>query len=618
MDRNNIIGFGLIGVILVAFYFFNKPSEEELKRVQAQRDSIAHVQEIEMQKQIEAAQTVQSAEPDTVEVAQELNKQFGEFAPVMQSEESFVKLKNDLVDIKLTTQGGSVYSVNLLEYLTHDKKPLILFDDDESEFYFSFFTASNRQISTKDIFYTIEEQVTLNDGSRRVVLSADLGDGSALKNIYTLAPNAYTLDYEFAIEGINNVMSRSVSALDLHWRVLMRQNEKGADFERRYSGLYYKFHLDDVEHISGNKSGDEVLTTKVKWIGYKDQFFSSVLIAEDAFNSASVDQKKLEDVEGYLFDMSSDISVPVNESLKFKYYFGPNHYKTLQKTGYELEKIINLGWPVVSWFNKWVVINVFHILDNRISNYGLIILIMTIFIKLLIFPFTFRSYKSTAKMRVLKPQIDEINKKIPKEKAMERQQATMALYRKVGVSPLGGCLPMVFQFPILIAMFYFFPASIELRQESFLWATDLASYDSIVSWEAQIPILSNIYGNHVSLFTLLMALVNVFYTRINSEMTASTNQMPGMKTMMYMMPIMFLFFFNNYSSGLSYYYFLSTLITVGQTFLMRRFIDEEALLAKLEANKKKPAKKSKFQERLDKMQKQQQAYVKEQAKKKKR
>lgn len=619
MDKNNIIGFSLIGLILLGFYFYSKPSQEEIARLEYQRDSIAQVQ-YEQSLRSQTAPLASETTTNSTEGADSTNiaAMYGEFAALAIGKVDTIKLENDLIDLKISTKGGRISSVNLKEYLTHDKKPLILFEGDESDFNFTFFTLSNRKISTNELYFAVTTNTTLSDGSQKLVLTADLGEGKSLNNVYILPKASYVVEYSFNISGLDKILPRSVSTMDLQWNVLMRQNEKGADFERRYSGLYYKFFQDDVENISGSKSGEEILTTRVKWVGYKDQFFSSVLIAEDFFSSATVNQEKLEDVEGYLFNMESTLSLPIKENYNFKYYFGPNHYKTLTKTGYDLEKLINLGLPVVSWFNKYVVINVFNILDNHIANYGLIILILTIFIKLLIFPFTFKSYKSTAKMRVLKPQIDEINSKIPKEKAMERQQATMALYKKVGVSPMGGCLPMVFQFPILIAMFYFFPASIELRQESFLWATDLASYDSIISWETQIPFLSSFYGNHVSLFTVLMSIVNLIYTRINSEMTASTNQMPGMKTMMYMMPIMFLFFFNNYSSGLSYYYFLSTLITVGQTFIMRRFIDEDALLAKLEANKKKPAKKSKFQEKLQNMQKQQQMIARDRAKQKKR
>jgi YidC/Oxa1 family membrane protein insertase len=615
MDRNSLIGFSLIGVILVGFYFLNKPNEEEIRRIQHERDSIAHV--VQLEQKMREAQQAMNESPVQLGDTLSAESKYGELAPLLVGTEEIVTISNELIDVSVSTKGGRIKTVNLKEYLTHDKKPLLLFDGDESDFNFTFFTNSNRQVATGDFFFKVAENTTQADGSKQLVLASEMADGKAFEFVYTIAPESYKVDFNFRIKGIEQVLSRTQGAIDLEWRVKMRQNEKGADFERRYSGLYYKYFQDAVEDIAATKSGSEILTTRVKWIGYKDQFFSSVLIADEFFLSANVEQTKLEDQPGYLSEMTSTIAIPVQDDMKFSYYFGPNHYKTLKRTGHDLEEMINLGWIGFSWVNKWLVINVFNWLEKYISSYGLIIIILTLIIKLIIFPFTYKSYISTAKMRVLKPQIDEIQSKIPKEKAMERQQATMALYKKVGVSPLGGCLPMVLQFPILIAMFYFFPASIELRQESFLWATDLASYDSIYSWDTYIPILSNIYGNHISLFTLLMSLVNLFYTRINTEMTMSTQQMPGMKTMMYLMPIMFLFLFNNYSSGLSFYYFLSTLITVGQTFLIRRFVDEDALLEKLEANKKKVVKKSRFQEKLETIQKQQQARVREQAKRKK-
>jgi YidC/Oxa1 family membrane protein insertase len=292
-----------------------------------------------------------------------------------------------------------------------------------------------------------------------------------------------------------------------------------------------------------------------------------------------------------------------NNASGFKFYFGPNHYLTLRKyKELELDRLIHLGWSFLGWINRFMVIPVFNFLEQFIGSYGIIILILTILIKLVLFPLTYKSYLSTAKMKVLKPQIDEINSKIPKEKAMERQQAMMGLYKKAGVNPMGGCLPMLLQMPILIALFQFFPASIELRGEPFLWATDLSSYDSILQLPFNIPF----YGDHVSLFCLLMAITNIVYTHMNQEMAASSQQMPGMKTMMYMMPVMFLFFFNSYASGLSYYYFISTLFTIGQTLLFRKFVNEKALLAKIHAHQKKPVKKSGFQQRLEDMARQQQ------------
>lgn len=625
MDKNTITGFVLIAAILGVFYFINKPTEAELNEAKRLQDSIAHVQ---MQQELRAAQEASERGlasdvvlPDSAQKI-DLASQYGEFAAVLEGEEEFITLENDKIEVVLSTKGGRVHSVNLKEYLTHDKKPLILFEGDEMEFDFNFFTNSNRQISTKDIFFQSEargKKIKVSDREKSVALKASIGDGKFIEFTYSLAPESYMVDYKFNMKGVEQILPRSVTSFDLNWKMKMRQNEKGRDFEARYSGLYYKFHEDEVEHIAGTKSDEKDLTTRVKWVGYKDQFFSSVLIADKFFSGAQVYQEAIDDdTDPYLLSFSSNIAVPVQgDAVALKFYFGPNHYQTLKKLDYGMEDLINLGWIGVNLVNKYLVINVFNFLDNRIANYGLIILILTVFIKLIIFPFTYRSYISTAKMRVLKPQIDVINEKIPKEKAMERQQATMALYKKAGVNPMGGCLPMLFQFPILVAMFYFFPASIELRQESFLWATDLASYDAIVSWDTHIPLISEFYGNHVSLFCILMAITNVVYTKLNSQMTAGTSSMPGMQTMMYLMPIMFLFIFNKYSAGLSYYYFLSTLITVGQTFLMRRFVNEKALLSKIEANKKKPQKTSRFQERLTQMQKQQKTQLKERAKKRK-
>jgi YidC/Oxa1 family membrane protein insertase len=304
----------------------------------------------------------------------------------------------------------------------------------------------------------------------------------------------------------------------------------------------------------------------------------------------------------YLKFCTSKLTVPFepkpNENLAFQFYFGPNHYKTLREFDLDLQELVPLGWGIFGWVNRFAVIPIFNFLGSYISNYGIIILLMTIIIKLVLFPLTYRSYRSSAKMRVLRPQIEELTKSIPKEKAMERQQKTMEFYRKVGVNPMGGCLPVALQMPILIAMFRFFPASIELRQESFLWAEDLSSYDSVLDLPFNIPF----YGEHVSLFTLLMTISTIIYTRLNqNQMGDASTQMPGMKTMMYLFPVMMLFWFNSYASGLSYYYLVANLITFAQMYAIKWYIDENALLKQLEANKKKPAKKSGFQERLEKM-----------------
>lgn len=626
MDKNSVIGFLLIGVVMVFFYIFTKPTPEEIARMERYQDSIAQVESVIRQEaELDMAAREQKSTETLSDSALTAFKAeaLGEFSPVSSGEEQFITLENEKLEVVISTKGARVYKVRLKEYLTHDKKPLILFDGDESQFNFNFFTKSNRKITTDDIYFVPQTTVSKLDAgsdSAVVTFTATTTGGSTMNFTYTLPKESYQLKFKVQGDGLEEVLPRSTSSIDLKWSMALRQNEKGRKFEDRYSGLYYKFYKDDVESLTTTKDDSDELTTRVKWIGYKDQFFSSVLIADDFFTSANIAQKRNE--EGpYLKHLASNIAIPLNtldKGLNFQFYFGPNHYQTLKKVGHDLKGMLNLGWWVLKYVNQVLVIPVFNWLDNYIGNYGIIILILTVFIKLLIFPFTYKSYKSTAKMRVLKPQIDEINEKFTQEQAMERQKATMSLYRKAGVNPMGGCLPMVFQFPILIAMFYFFPASIELRQQSFLWATDLASYDAIFTWTTQIPLLSEFYGNHVSLFCLLMAFTNLFYTHINQEMTASTTTVPGMKMMMYTMPLFFLFIFNNYAAGLSYYYFISTLITIGQTFLMRRFVNEEAILAKLKENQKKPKKKSKFQDRIEQMQKQQQTALKQRAKQNKR
>lgn len=614
MDKNQIIGILLIGLVVVGFLHFSQPSEEEKQEMARQehlRDSMAQEQAIAA----ETERTYQTSETDLSHDKSDsvyAQNKYGEFASFVNGEEQFYTLENEQLKVVLSNKGAKIYSVELKEYLTHDKKPLILFEGDESKFNFNFFSNSNRQISTEQLYYEVDT-VT----NEKVNFILNIGDNKQMAISYTLPEEGYMLSSSINGEKLEKLVPRSQTSLDLEWHQDIRQVEKGLTFEQRYSGLYYKYYEDEVGFMRGGSDKNEQLTTKVKWIAYKDQFFSSILMAESAFTSANVVQKKSEG-EGYTHFMTSNISIPVNgKDINYQFYFGPNKYKVLKDVGYNVDRLVDMGRGPIRWINQYIVITVFNFLERFISNYGLIILLLTIFIKLIVFPFTYKSYLSTAKMRLLKPQIDEINAKIPAEKSMERQQATMALYKKVGASPMGGCLPMILSMPFLFAMFRFFPGSIELRQESFLWAKDLASYDAIVTWSTQIPLLSKVYGNHISLFCLLMSVTNLIYTKINQEMTQTSSAMPGMKGMMYMMPIMFLFMFNRYSAGLSYYYFISTLITILQTVLMRRMVDEDKLMAQLHANKKKPKKTSKFQQRIADMQKQQQQMAKQNAKKRK-
>jgi YidC/Oxa1 family membrane protein insertase len=387
--------------------------------------------------------------------------------------------------------------------------------------------------------------------------------------------------------------------------------EMGRVNEQNYTTMVYKHYEDDVDRFNarGKKGGDikeEDIPTRLKWIAFKQQFFSSVLIAESYFSNGFIRSSTLAEDAHYLKTFESTLGIPYEAApqldYKMSFYFGPLHFNTLKAYEMDMQSMINLGGPFSRVINRYAIIPVFNFLNRSINSYGLIILLLTIMIKVVLFPLTYRSYMSMAKMRTLKPEIDAINEKIPKEKSMERQQATMALYKKAGVSPLGGCLPVLLQMPILIAMFRFFPTSIELRQESFLWAHDLSTYDSILNLPFNIPL----YGDHVSLFTLLMTASTILTMKISNQATASQSQMPGMKGMMYIMPVMFMFMLNNWSSALTYYYFLANIITFGQNQLVKQFVDEDALRKKLTLNQKKASKKkqSGFQKRLEEMAKQ--------------
>ncbi len=621
MDKNSVTGMVLIAVILGIFWWMNKPSEEELaKQAELKQQQIEAEKQKQEENTSEQTKTLSnndfaSSASDTAST-EELEAKFGVFANTVKGEKEFYTLENNLVKITFSNQGGKVYSVELKDYKTFDQKPLILFDGDENIFGFNFYN-NNKPLHTNNLFFNRIESTS----DTSVVYSLQTGDDQYIKFTYTLPNDSYMVDMTMTQKNMGGVIQANRGSLDFDWNVNVFAQEKGRKSEVQYSGVFYKFDQSDIDDIQG-KSGSEEIRTPLKWVAYKDQFFSSVFIAKDKFSAGSINTEvNTEEGTKILAKNKTSLVVPFSESVEstqgFQFYFGPNHFLTLRKyKDIELHKMIPLGWGIFGWINRYVVIPVFNWFEGYIASYGLIILILTLLIKMVLFPLTYKSYMSSAKMRVLKPQIDAINEKIPADKAMERQQATMALYRKAGVSPLGGCLPMLLQMPILFAMFRFFPASIELRQQSFLWATDLSAYDSIFQWTTHIPIISSFYGNHISLFTLLMSITNIVYTKMNQEMTASSSAMPGMKGMMYMMPVMFLVFFNNYPSGLSYYYFISTLITIIQTLAIRRFVDEEAILAKLNANQKKPKKKSSFQARLEEMAKQQQQMKSSQKKRK--
>lgn len=636
MDKNTIIGLLLILAVIFGFNYFNRPSQEEMALMKHRQDSLALVQQQRAAEQ-QAALNLLEQQPQA-SVAEMIGNDttkaqltYGQFAANAMGEKEIVTIENSVFKLRFSTQGGGVESVELKEYSRYDSLPIILFDGKESVLDLTLSTASNRVINTRNLYFKPLIK-TLEDKTQILTMRLAVSETSYLDYVYTIAPDDYMLNFDIVAHDMQNYLDVRNRNVDVSWQAKIRQQEKGRVFEDRYARMYYKFASDgSVESLNNTKDDEEQPVGRIKWVAFKDQFFSSILIADSNMESVNLKSVKEEEESGYLKDYSLTASLPLDvtgaEATKLRFYFGPNQFNTLNAYDKGLKKdeelnmseIIPLGsFFLIRWVNRFMVIPMFNLFGSFIGNYGLIILLMTLVIKLVLLPFTYKSYMSTAKMRVLKPQIDEINAKIPKEKAMERQQATMALYKKVGVSPMGGCLPMMLQMPILFAMFRFFPTAIELRQQSFLWATDLSSYDAILTWSTHIPIISSVFGNHLSLFCLLMTVTNIIYTRINMKNNPSNQQMAGMSMIMYLMPLMFLFMFNNYAAGLSYYYFISLLITIGQTYLFRLFVNDDKLLAQLEANKGKKKgtkKKSGFMARLEEAQRRQQKMIQEQKKK---
>jgi YidC/Oxa1 family membrane protein insertase len=610
MDRNSIIGIVIIAAIFVVYSIVSKPNAEELAKQARRNDSIALVQEVKKElpartDSIQNTQSTQNLSPqqvNTVSAADSFNAKT-------------LTLENDLIKVFLSERGGRPISVELKKYNRYDSLPIRLFDEDSSSFGLRYYS-NNRPVNTKDLYFkamTDADSIFVQNESGQITFRHIADSGKYIEFIYTLAPGKYQLDMHIEFVNMQDIGTRE-GVIDLDWMIYSPQQEMGRDNEMQYTTLYYKHFEADVDYLSPRSKKSvqsEKIPTRIEWIAYKDQFFSSVLMADKAFTDVVMETESMSKNSHYLKKFGSTIGLPFEEGQKkvipLHFYFGPNKFKLLKKEygDKQLQDLVSVGKGIIKWINQIVIIKLFDFLNKYMLNYGIIILVMTVIIKISLLPLTFKSYQSMAKMKVLKPQIDEINAKIPKEKAMERQQATMALYQKVGVSPLGGCLPMLLQMPILFAMFRFFPTSIELRQQGFLWAHDLSTYDSIVEWSANIPFISSTFGNHLSLFTLLMTVSTILSMKLSGQTNMSNQQMPGMQTMMYIMPVMFMFILNKFSAGLTYYYFLTNVITIGQNYLFKSFINEEELLKKLESKKAKPRKKSKFAQRMEELAKQQ-------------
>lgn len=541
------------------------------------------------------------------------------FARCLAGDSATVRLANDVLTLDLSNKGGAIARATLNRYMSYDSSRVEVMSPATGGYGFTL-TSATQRFDTREFYFT-----PVAEGDTAVTMQLRLGDGVYWGLRYTLRPGSYLVTMDVVQQGMEAVIPRSVASMDFEWSQKMRRNEAGRVFEERNSAMYYMFPDGSVDNLSEGSDDDEDMNQRVKWIGCKNQFFSAIVMARSNFASARLASSVLKDDPEFLKQLSAQTTVEYSPSLarpaSFTFYLGPNSYpllKSVEKTVFpeedmHLTRLIPLGWKAFRWINTLIVIPVFTFLGQWISSYGLIIFLLTVFIKIILFPFTFKSFKSQARMRLLAPEIKAINDKWPgQENAMKRQQETMALYSRAGASPFSGCLPMLLQMPILIAMFNFFPSAIELRGQSFLWVKDLSAPDAIISWSANIPFISSTFGNHVSLFCLLMTVTNILYMRLT--MQSQSSQMPGMnmKLMNYLMPLMFLFFFNNYAAGLSYYYFLSLIISIIQTYVTRRLVSEDKMRAQMAENAKKPKKKSGFMARLEEAQRQQQAMLREQ------
>ncbi len=638
MDKKTLLGFVVLALVFVGFAYLNgkeqKRYQEELAIYNAYQDSVKAATMPEVVVDTTAVATVGDSVAELTDApmneaesayARRVEMLGAELAAAEVAEAEEFTVENEVMKLTFSTRGGQVKAVELKEYTKYGPRdertePVQMFDPEFERFNLSFFVRrgfNDLKIQTAD--YTFQKVAVERDaeGVQRVTMQLPVAPGANLEYSYLIYNSAtperdYLVDFDVRLNGMSPFLSNQTS-IGVEWSSKSYQNERGFTNENLYTTIaYHHVGEDSIEEL-GMSEGfkDDDTSTELDWVDFKQQFFSSVLIVPAGLQGAEMAFDTAEEGSGYMKEYMLQSSLGYNsttEGYDMALYFGPNRYSVLRKVSVTedddlcLERVIPLGWGIFGWINRWFVIPVFDLLRNHIASFGIIILILAVLIRLIISPLTYKSYVSMAKMRLVKPEMDALAAKYPKqEDAMKRQQATMELYKKAGINPMGGCIPMLIQMPILIAMFRFFPASIELRGESFLWAHDLSSYDSVLNLPFSIPF----YGDHVSLFTLLMAASTFAFSYINYKQTASSQpQMPGMKFMMvYMMPLMLVFWFNSYASGLCYYYLLSNLLTIAQTYIVRRMVDDDKIRLAMEANaaKKSKGKKSKFQQRYEEL-----------------
>jgi len=616
MDKNSLIGFVLIAVIMMGFFGYQSRQVKKQQAYQAQLDSIAAA-EAYAQYQLDSAWRAEHPEAalaeETISPAAASAQQVAVYSDSLLNaaalaEASYVTLENEKLQVKFTTRGGQPWSVRVKDYYNYDKSDLYLIPEGKSQLGYVVYAPT--AVDTRKFNF---QYVPEASSDSTVVMRLPFSNGGYIEQRYTLVKDSYSLNETVSFVGMQDLIPRNVNSIDVDFEAVIPRMEKGYKNESQYSRLNYYFPDDNKPANIGNgRDGNKRFDNKIEWFAFQQQFFSAIMRAPGNFNYGefSIKFAGKDNPEHNLMQcnalMRADIPTgAANIQVPFEFYFGPNNYKGLKAYGHSYEKVIPLGGKIIGVFTKYVIIPLFDWLHKGIDNFGIIILLMTIFIKIVVLPLAYKSYASSAKMSALKPFIDKINAKYPKqEDAMKKQQETMELYRKAGVNMMGGCLPMLLQMPILWAMFRFFPASIQLRQEPFLWAEDLSAYDDVIHWS------TSVFGmDHISLFALLMAASMFFYSKITMQ-GQNTGDDPNAKMMramsLYMMPVMMFFICNNLSSGLSYYYLLSNLITMLETWIIRKWIvNPEEIVAKVKAAENKPAPKSKWQQRLEEAQKMQ-------------
>ena len=628
MDKNTIIGALLIGAVLIGFTLFQQSSP------QPQATPTTDTTQVVALSQSALRATGTGADGCTIDHPEDSVSVVGPVLPAYQQErpEQAVVLKNKKLTLKLSNKGGSPVEATLADYTDQQKKPVQLFRRGDATLNLPLRTLENKIVNTSTAYFDV-----ISQSDSAAVLRMQIDSVAYLDFAYTLRPDDYRVGLTITGHELRRLLPVNMTTQDVEWRQRMPQQEQSWKFEGQYSGIYYHFPKGDVERLETSSESTEEIKESLQWVAFKDKYFSSVLINQrTGFQNNKLTLQAEKEGSGYVRSCSLAATFPMSvkeevTQVPLTFIFGPNDYELLQRYDAELSQndaplqldhLVYLGMSVFRWINKYLIIPIVTFLSGFLSNWGIIILLMTLIIKMLLWPFTHKSYLSQAKMRVLKPQIDEINAKYPgkdQEAMMKRQTETMNLYRSAGASPMSGCLPMLLQMPFLIALYMYFPTSILLRGQSFLWAEDLSTYDAIISWDFNIPLISSFLGNHLSLFCVLMTVTNVIYTRYTmSQSPSSAEGMAGMKMMPYIMSIMFFFIFNQNASALSYYYFVSTLITILQYLAFRWTLNEEKLLHELEENKKKPRKKSKWMQRLEEAQRLQQEQQRKAQKKGKR